>query len=272
MLALFKENNVKAHIVKGLCGLKLHGSIYIENPALLMRGDLKKAYDDGKFLIADIASQAIVHAAILCSKTTRTVLDVCSGKGNKMLMLQSLAFKEFKRQLDITTLDNKNNKTEILKFRTDKFGTKTHASLTTDASKYEILLESLKSVYNDFKPSFDLVFVDSPCSGLGTLKRHPEIKSRLQPEDIISLANQSLQILKNSSKFVNLGGHLVYSTCTVTKEENEIVCKKFLESKEGKNFKILQFNVDNSVHDYFTTQTFSGLNDVHFCATFVKIN
>jgi len=78
--------------------------------------------------------------------------------------------------------------------------------------------------------SFDCVLLDAPCSGTGTLRRNPEIRWRISPEDISELATRQLRLLLNGSKVVRPGGRLVYSTCSVEKEENEEVVSAFLRS------------------------------------------
>jgi len=91
-------------------------------------------------------------------------------------------------------------------------------------------LESVRPVILDatqqlpFRPeTFDRVLVDAPCSGTGTLRRNPEIRWRLTPDDIPALAEQQKRILRNAIEMVKPGGRLVYSTCSVEREENEEV-------------------------------------------------
>src|SRR5690606_14343138 len=81
-----------------------------------------------------------------------------------------------------------------------------------------------------FEPaSFDRVLVDAPCSGLDVLKGKPDIKYSKSEKDVKRLAESQLHILQSAAKLVKPGGTLVYSTCTVDKEENEEVAKKFLQ-------------------------------------------
>ena len=76
--------------------------------------------------------------------------------------------------------------------------------------------------------AFDAVLVDAPCSGLGTLRQHPEIRWRRDPEDIAELAGRQLAILSAAAERVRPGGRLVYSTCTLLREENDDVIEAFL--------------------------------------------
>jgi 16S rRNA (cytosine967-C5)-methyltransferase len=81
-----------------------------------------------------------------------------------------------------------------------------------------------------FAASFDATLVDVPCSGTGTLARNPEIKWRLKPEDISDLQQRQVAILESAMQHVVSGGRLVYSTCSLEKEENEDVITKVLAS------------------------------------------
>jgi 16S rRNA (cytosine967-C5)-methyltransferase len=88
--------------------------------------------------------------------------------------------------------------------------------------------------------AFDAVLVDAPCTGTGTVRHNPEIRYFLRPGDFAELQGKQLRILKNASKVVRRGGTLIYSTCSLEKEENEDVCEKFLENGE---FRLVTPNV-----------------------------
>ena len=79
--------------------------------------------------------------------------------------------------------------------------------------------------------SFDAVLVDAPCSGTGTIRHNPEIRYHLRPADLTDLPHKQLKILRNASNMVKSGGTLVYSTCSLEREENEGVCEDFLASQ-----------------------------------------
>ena len=78
---------------------------------------------------------------------------------------------------------------------------------------------------------FDRVLVDAPCSGLGTLRQHPEIKWKRKPEDIAARANVQRRLLRRASEWVRPGGVLVYATCTITREENDDVLAWFVSRR-----------------------------------------
>ena len=75
---------------------------------------------------------------------------------------------------------------------------------------------------------FDSVLVDAPCTGTGTIRHNPEIRYFLSPDDFIRMQNIQLAILENASRLVKIGGTIVYSTCSLEREENEDVCAQFL--------------------------------------------
>ena len=78
--------------------------------------------------------------------------------------------------------------------------------------------------------SFDAILIDAPCSGTGTIRHNPEIRYFLQEKDFAELSGKQLRILENASKLVKSGGKLIYSTCSLEPEENEIVIENFLKS------------------------------------------
>jgi 16S rRNA (cytosine967-C5)-methyltransferase len=91
----------------------------------------------------------------------------------------------------------------------------------------------------------DLVLVDVPCSGTGTLRRHPDLKWRLQPESITSLVRLQRTILDGAARVVSAGGVLVYATCTLEREENEGQVEAFL--KRHKDFEVESTSVVSAV-------------------------
>jgi 16S rRNA (cytosine967-C5)-methyltransferase len=78
--------------------------------------------------------------------------------------------------------------------------------------------------------TFDAVLVDAPCSGTGTIRHNPEIRYSIEPSDFAGLTDKQLRILTNASKLLKKDGLLVYSTCSVEREENEDVCEQFIKA------------------------------------------
>jgi|ERR1043166_439880 16S rRNA (cytosine967-C5)-methyltransferase len=120
--------------------------------------------------------------------------------------------------------------------------------------------------------SFDVVFVDAPCSGTGTIRHNPELRYFLEPNDIRELADKQLRILRNASKLVAQSGTLIYSTCSLEKEENERVGRSFLVESDG--FELIRPNVaDRFVTSEGFARTFPHRDgmDGFFVAEFQKI-
>ncbi len=102
-----------------------------------------------------------------------------------------------------------------------------------DVGRVTVLQYDAEKTLPFAEKSFDVVLVDAPCSGTGTIRHNPELRYHIKLDDIAELSNKQLRILRNASKLVHRGGSLVYSTCSLEKEENEMVCAKFLRESDG---------------------------------------
>ena len=121
----------------------------------------------------------------------------------------------------------------------------------------------------------DDCLVDAPCSGLGLIRRKPDIKWSKQPSDIEDIKNLQYKILETSSKYVKKGGILIYSTCTIEKDENINLVNRFLESNS--EFTLIDFKdlVDNQAEVVKATgylELFPNENDTDgfFIAKMIK--
>ena len=167
------------------------------------------AYKQGLIFIQDLSSIRVGRCAYQQAedpKGVRRIVDVCAAPGGKALHLAEL----FPQAL-VTARDLSRKKTELIEENIQKSG----------------LSNICAQVYNalDFDPEFekraDLVLADLPCSGLGVIGRKPDIKLRLKEEDLKDLAELQREILGVVSNYVSPNGLLIFSTCTVNKEENE---------------------------------------------------
>ena len=127
---------------------------------------------------------------------------------------------------EIIACDKSTGKIKLIEENANRLGAKNIKALVNDA---RILNEN-------FINKFDYVLVDAPCSGTGLYRKKPDIKWNKDLEDIKGLAEIQFEILENAKEYVKDGGNLLYSTCSLSKIENEDVIKKFLE--KNKNFKI----------------------------------
>ena len=125
----------------------------------------------------------------------------------------------------------------------------------------------------------DAVLVDAPCSGLGTLRRHPEKRWRVHPADIDSLATLGLKLLSEAARLVRRGGFVVYSTCTLAEMENAGVVRAFLESEDGSAFLVdsVAGGVPEAWQRFVTEEGFfrslplTDGPDGHFAARLVRV-
>lgn len=169
-------------------------------------------YRDGLFSVQD--ESAMFAADVLGAEPGDTVIDVCAAPGGK-------SFASAERMNDsgrVLAFDIYARKTEVMGREAERLGL---SCVETDV--WDAL-----SVKGSLISCADRVIADVPCSGLGVVRRKPELKYRA-PDG--SLPEIQLNILRNASQYVKRGGRLVYSTCTVNKRENEDVVNGFLKEK-----------------------------------------
>ena len=176
---------------------------------------LRDLSTNGQIYLQDEASQLVPQ--LLNARPGQRVLDLCAAPGGKTTLLAD------------RTGDNS------LIIAADRSATRM-STISTTAALHQ--LRSIKSVLLDADDqlpfqleSFDRVLVDAPCSGTGTFRRNPEIRWRLANDDISNFAAVQKQCLRNAADVLKPGGRLVYSTCSVEREENEEVIDDFLKSR-----------------------------------------
>ena len=173
-----------------------------------------KAYRGGRFHVQDIASQLCCKA--LDPQAGDTVLDLCAAPGGKTFTIAEMMGNEGR----VLAFDLHTNRVKLIKSGADRLGL---SCVTAEVNNAK--------VFNDKLPPADRVLVDAPCSGLGVIRRKPEIKYK-DPADFERLPAVQYEILDTASKYVKAGGLMVYSTCTVSRAENDDVVKKFLAAHE----------------------------------------
>jgi tRNA and rRNA cytosine-C5-methylases len=173
-------------------------------------------YKEGFFSVQDTAAQ--ICSRILNPQPEERVLDVCAAPGGKTCYMAEL----MKNTGYIEALDIYEHKKSLIDEQAKRLGISIIHSKVQDALSYQS-----KEVY-------DKVLVDAPCSGLGIIARKPEIKWNRTKKQIEDFSVIQYNILKNSSRFVKVGGELMYSTCTLTNQENEEVVNRFIS--ESPNF------------------------------------
>ena len=118
-----------------------------------------------------------------------------------------------------------------------------------------------KEILKTLEPNADGVLIDAPCSGIGVLKRNPDVKWNMTPERLTTILETQQRILQTYAPLVKEGGYLVYATCSILAVENKLQVVKFLNSKMGSQFEL------EKEHTYFSHLTgFDGF----YCARLIK--
>jgi len=169
------------------------------------------SFEKGLFQVQDEASQLVAH--IIAPKPGERVLDACSAPGGKATHLAQL----MENRGEIFALDINSSRLALLGENCKRLGITNVKAFKKDASLPLGFLEE-----------FNRILVDAPCSGMGVLRRNPDSKWKKREEDIVTLKRLQFSILNNLADCLKEDGVLVYSTCTVTPEENEEVIDDFL--------------------------------------------
>jgi len=175
------------------------------------------AIREGHLFVQDLGAREAVR--LLNPQRGETVFDLCSAPGGKTLQIADILNREGR----LVSVDSNPRRIEILQENLIRCG----------MDWVEVVRRDLTQSWEEAEGKADAVLVDVPCSGLGTLRRKVDLRYRLRPEDIPDLAKKSGQILQVASSLVRHGGRLVYSTCTLTHEENRGTIDRFLRSNPG---------------------------------------
>ena len=199
-------------------------TIFSESVRILELDSLSylESFEEGDFVIQDESSQFI--GKIVGLPKGARVLDLCAAPGGK-----SLLFAEMEEVDEIISCDISESKTELIEENVRRIGVSKIKTKVNDASLYN----------PDFMDGFDLVICDLPCSGLGVMGRKRDIKYNVSIDKIRELAILQKKILENAVRYVKKDGRLIYSTCTMTKAENE---ENFTFISEFKGFSAVDFS------------------------------
>lgn len=187
----------------------------IENFDLIKNGYLT-IQDKGAGLIA----------LVLNPKENEHVLDACSSPGGKTTYMAEM----MNNRGEIVAWDIHEHRVNLVEKNAKRLDINIINTECKDATKYE----------EKYKERFDKILLDVPCLGLGVLKRKPDIKWQRKEEDINEITKIQKEILNSCSKYLKENGELVYSTCSILKDENEKIIKEFLE--KNKNFEAIEIS------------------------------
>lgn len=210
--------------------------------ALIIKGSRlleTEEFKNGEFSVQDESSMVAIET--LSPKPGDCLIDLCSAPGGKTIYAGEL----MKNEGRIIACDLYESKLGIVDRMASQHGINNITCMSLDATR----------INEDFLGIADKVICDVPCSGLGVVRRKPEIKYTKTMEDIKQLCKIQYSILKNAALYAKSGGAILYSTCTLSPLENEGLVKHFIKTHGNENFRIdymKQLNpFDNSTDGFF---------------------
>lgn len=168
-------------------------------------------FANGYFTIQD--ESAALPSILLNPQAGERVIDMCAAPGGKTTHIAEL----MKNQGKIIAVDKYDHKLNLIRSSCDRLGIDIVDYVVGDASELEL-------------ESVDKILVDVPCSGLGVLRKKPDIKWKREPDDLLKLNVYQTGLLNNAAKLLKPGGAIVYSTCTTEPEENFMIIEEFLKT------------------------------------------
>ena len=205
--------------------IKKVDTVYYVNSGLIINSEEFKA---GKIIAQDASSYlATKNLGVMPNEL---VLDICAAPGGKTAVLA----EEMKNSGEVIAIDIHQHKIKLIDTNMKKLGIDIVKAIVMDARNV-----------NKQGRKFDKILVDVPCSGYGVIRKKPEILYSKNRENIEELAKLQLEILNSAADILKDGGELIYSTCTITDEENTNNIKKFLE--ERKEFKVEKLYIPENV-------------------------
>lgn len=171
-------------------------------------------FASGEFIVQDEASQLVALMAAI--RPGERALDACASPGGKSVVIAC----ESGGQARLVSADVRDKRIALLRETLRRTGVDAH------------VLQMDLGTPVPFDAVFDCVLVDAPCSGLGTIRRDPDIKWRREEADLAGFARAQLRLLRHAAAAVRPGGRLVYATCSSEPEENDAVVETFLEGPD----------------------------------------
>lgn len=242
-----------------LGGRAVPGCYRVSSGVPLLDGRVRRMLNQGLLLVSDATSQAVADL-VVGDAAPNSLLEIGAGRATKTILDQSIAYRRFGKQIpEYVAVDVHAFKTKLLQERAEQYGAQVSEAIVGDATDLRALVG---------ERAFDRVFIDSPCTGLGTLRRHADIRWRLTPEAIAQAAELDARLLQAAASHVAPGGILAYATCTITHEENADAVEAFLATEAGASFEVVPCrNPELDIElPFFSTSLEPGGPDAHFLA------
>lgn len=224
---IFKEENSENEIQKRF-KIDLGTPAILDDFRIMNKGVKTKnlmqslEYKEGFISIQDEGAGLIVD--ILNPEENEKILDACSAPGGKTTYIA----EKMRNKGEVIALELYKERAKKVEENANRLGVNIIQTKTADASELN----------KDYVNYFDKIILDVPCLGIGVIRRKPEIKWNRSIENLEEIRNTQTKILDTCSKYLKLGGELVYSTCSLLKEENEEIIQKFLQ-KNNEKFQII---------------------------------
>jgi 16S rRNA (cytosine967-C5)-methyltransferase len=198
---------------------------YAPDGLIVSSGNPIRLKGDGSFFVQDEASQLVTLA--VDAQPGEHVLDLCASPGGKTAALAAA----MQDTGVVVASDIRARRMRLLR-----------ATVAASGSRAIRIVHVSSSGELPFRERFDRVLVDAPCSGLGTIRRDPDIRWRRSESDLASLASNQIALLQRAANLVQPGGRLVYATCSSEPEENDGVVEAFLSAR--RDFRLLDLRIE----------------------------
>lgn len=192
-------------------------------------------FKEGFFTIQDLSAGLV--AKVLNPQKGEKVLDACSAPGGKTTQIAEL----MKNSGEILAWDIYDHRIELIKQNAERLGINIIKENIADASILK----------KEYIKKFDKILLDVPCLGIGAIRRKPDIKWQREEKNIQEISKLQFKILNTCAKYLKPNGELVYSTCSILKEENQDIIEKFLnENNEFSYTDYKEINIYNVIKEF----------------------
>lgn len=217
-------------------GIVVENTVFENVLKIANYGDISRLMEYTEGYITPQGTSSYMAASILNPQKGEFIMDLCSAPGGKTTAMAEMSHDEAK----IYAFDLYEHKIDLINNNCKRLGIKNVQAKSWDAT---VLMD-------DFVGKADKVLVDVPCSGIGIIRKKPDIKWNKETTDFDAIINIQKKILDNAEKYLKKGGTLVYSTCTLNKNENENVVNEFAK-KYGFKTEFVQTILPNEEYDGF---------------------